>query len=166
MDSLIAIVTALSTGFGVVVGGYLTMRTQRQSHDLSLAEARRREQLDACVAYLATARKFRHHAMYSDFQVETIPPSTESRDTAVLGDSAEYRNERNEASSRLEIVCASDSIVGAAKALSAQLGQLFMNRARYGKGKIPDASVGACRLAEERFAAAVRAEFRIGFPIS
>jgi hypothetical protein len=155
-----ALIAATGAILGVIVGGVISLRTQRTSLEMTTRAASHREKLSVCVAYLASIRNYRRYVMYTDVQTKEIEATEGSKGTILIEGSASYEAAANEALVRVLILADSDVISDAALALSRHLGLLLRHRVREGVGQIPDQIVLECRSQEEEFARLVRTELR------
>lgn len=143
---------------GVCLGGLITLKTQRQSHILSLESEERRSRETACVALLAAVRKYRRFLMYSEPTIKEIEASPTSKGTVLVDGRGAYDAEVDEAYCRVLIVARSAAIVDSARLLTSELNDFIRIRAREGVGRVPNEVVRTLREHEESFAELVRKE--------
>lgn len=166
MQMLVTIVGPFFAIVGVLVGGAITFRSQRRNQEIAYLTSMERERQDACVRFLTAVRQYRRFLMYSDPEIEEIPPSDASQGTVIVAGRTEYDASFDEAFSRLLIAARSEIIIEEAEAMGRLLGNFIKARARHGKGMVPNELVKEARIAERSFAALVRTELDRSSPLA
>ncbi len=101
MQYLLAIAAPIAALVGVVIGQRMSARTQKQNREEQRSLALREERRDAVVSFLASVRRYRRFAMYTEREFKIIPPSENSKGTVIVEGRAEYDSALDEAYTRL-----------------------------------------------------------------
>ncbi|WP_436392141.1 hypothetical protein [Amycolatopsis sp. MEPSY49] len=152
MNALSAVLSPLSAVIGVIIGGYITFRSQSRQKNVEFEIAVYHRKQDACIALLQAVRRYRRYAMYNDVPVREVPGNETTKGSWAIEGSEPYIQAYDEAISQLAIVMTSQEVVEAARDAHWKLLKLLRSRARDGFGQIPTEIVHACRAAETEFA--------------
>lgn len=152
VNALSALLSPLSAVIGVIIGGYITFRSQARQKNVEFEIAVFHRKQDACIALLQAVRRYRRYAMYNDVPVREVPGNETTKGTWAIEGSEPYIQAYDEAISQLSIVMTSAEVVEVARDAHWKLLKLLRSRARDGFGQIPTEVVHACRAAETKFA--------------
>jgi hypothetical protein len=153
---LSTVLSPISAVVGVVIGGYITFRSQTRQKNVEFEVAVFQRKQEACIAILTSIRRYRRYVMYNDVPVREVAGNEVTKGSWAIEGSEPYVQAYDEAISQLSIVMASQEVIKSAREAHSKLLRLLRSRAREGFGQIPTEIVHACRDAEKQFAEIAR----------
>jgi hypothetical protein len=158
MTSLLLLLGPIAALLGVLLGGLLTSRNQRQIWQREQQQAEREAVRNACSEYVSATRRFASYIKDINTTVTTVPGLAADEDPIHVVDDPSFHFDLERASAAVLLAVRTSETVERARDLRRALADLAVARAAHPQAALPSERLTVLRATEAAFINAARAE--------